>query len=76
MLYEYVEYTVINFDYSDGEFNKTKAMIRQIKHEQWLKNKSKCYIYETNIFFLLHYIVQGIYLEQHKETAGGHWLQM
>ena len=41
MLYEHVEYIAVKFDYSDGWFNKIKAMIRQIKQKQWLKNEKK-----------------------------------
>ena len=51
MLYEHVEYIAVKFDYSDGWFNKTKAMIRQIKQKQWLKNEKKSYIFETNLPF-------------------------
>ena len=70
MLYEYVEYNAIKFDYSDGELNKTKVMIRQIKQKQWLKNKSKMlYFWNKYSFPPLRHMIEGNYLEQHKKTG-------
>ena len=46
-------------------------MIRQIKHEQWLKHKNKMlYFWNKHNFPPLHHMVEWNYAEQHKETAG------
>ena len=52
--------------------NKTKAMIRQIKQEQWLRNKNKMlYFWNKNTFPPLNHMIERNYIEQHKEKTGG-----
>ena len=43
MLYQYVEYIAIKFNYSDGLFKKTEAMIGQIKQKQSSENNEILY---------------------------------
>ena len=46
-------------------------MIRQIKQKQWLENKNKVLYFRNKLTFSpLHCIIEGNYLEQHKEAAG------
>ena len=46
-------------------------MIRQIKQKQWLKNKSKVLHFRNKLSFSpLQCMIEGNYLEQHKEATG------
>ena len=66
-----MEHIAIKFNYTDGQFNKTKVMIEHIKQKQLLENKKKIlYFWNKHTFPPLHHMIKGNYLEQHKEAAG------
>ena len=63
-----VEYIACKFDYSDGECNKTKEMIRKNKQKQWLKNKNNIfYFLNKHTFPSLYHMIKGNYLENIKK---------
>ena len=70
LLYEYVEYIAINLTTLMNNLINLKRW--QIKQKQSLENKSKVlYFWNNHTFPPLHCMIEGNYLEQHKEAEGG-----
>ena len=66
-----MEYMVMKLTTLMDNLNKLKHWLDEL-NKKWLKNKNKMlYFWNKLNFSPLHCMIEWIYLEQHKEAAGG-----